>query len=130
MPGESQIWTARQRVRLAMIVLALVVVLIGVSFRRPLHIGDPQPPVGPRASELAAKIDPNEADWPTLAALPSIGEKRAKDIVAYREDFLRKHPNLRAFEKLEDLDKVKGIGQATAESLRPYLIIPPRPSQP
>src|SRR5687767_15644894 len=96
-----QPWTPRQRTTLSIIVLALVAVLLTLSFRRPLHIGDPQPPLGPRAPELATKIDPNDADWPTLAALPSIGERRARDIIAHREDFLRKHPGRRAFERIE-----------------------------
>ena len=120
----SQVWTQRQRALLATVVLALVAGLMIVAFRRPLHIDDPQPVVGARSRELATKIDPNEADWPALAALPSIGEKRARDIVAYREEFLRKNSARRAFEKIEDLDNVKGIGETTAEALRPYLIIP------
>src|SRR6185503_15588094 len=102
----SNVWTAHQRVYLATIVLALVLFLMIIASRRPLHIDDPQPVIGARSSELATKVDPNEADWPTLAALPSIGEKRAKHIIAYREDFLRKNPAGRAFEKIEDLDNL------------------------
>ena len=122
--ADLQLWTARQRGALAAIVLALVVILMIASFHRPLHVGDPQPVVGARSRELATRIDPNEADWPTLAVLPLIGERRARDIVAYREDFLRKNPGRRAFERVEDLDNVKGIGEGTAEALRPHLIIP------
>jgi DNA uptake protein ComE-like DNA-binding protein len=125
-----QVWTARQRLALATLVLALVVGLMIIALGRPLHINDPQPVAGARSHELATKIDPNEADWPTLAALPSIGEKRAKEIVAYRDEFVRKTPARRAFEKIEDLDNVKGIGESTADALRPYLIIPPRAAAP
>jgi len=126
----SNIWTAHQRVSLATIVLMLVVSLMIMALRRPLHIDDPQPVMGARWRELATRIDPNDADWPTLAALPSIGEKRARDIIAYRDEFTRKNPGRRAFERIEDLDNVKGIGQSTADALRPYLIIPPRPTEP
>ena len=48
-------------------------------------ISDPQPSEGPRAAELQSRIDPNAADWKTLAAIPNLGEKRAKAIVAYRD---------------------------------------------
>ena len=126
----SMVWTAHQRAVLASIVLALVVFLMIIASGRPLHIDDPQPVMGARSRELATKVDPNEADWPTLAALPSIGEKRAKDIIAYRDEFTRKNSGRRAFEKIEDLDNVKGIGESTAEALRPYLIIPPRTTEP
>jgi competence protein ComEA len=121
---HTEIWTARQRLWLASVLLLIIAAYAVVAFRRPLHIGDPQPVLGARASELATKIDPNEADWPALAALPLIGEKRAKDIVAYREAFVRDHPGQRAFSAVEDLEEVKGIGEGTAEALRTYLIVP------
>jgi DNA uptake protein ComE-like DNA-binding protein len=121
---HTEVWTARQRLTLASILLAIIGAYMIVAYRRPLHIGDPQPVVGARAGELATRIDPNDADWAALAALPLIGEKRAKDIVAYREEFVRKNPGRRAFEKLADLEEVKGIGEGTAEALAPYLLLP------
>jgi competence protein ComEA len=123
------IWTPRQRLALASILLAVVAVLLVLASRRPLHINDPQPPAGRRANELATRIDPNHADWPTLAALPHIGEKRAKDIIAYRDQFSRDNPQRQPFTTLQDLEKVPGIGPATAESLAPYLLLANEPAR-
>jgi hypothetical protein len=122
-----RIWTPRQRITLASILLTIVAVFLIIASRRPLQIDDPQPAVGRRASELATKIDPNQADWPTLAALPLIGEKRAKDIVAYREDFARKNPARLPFNSLQDLENVRGIGPGTSQALAPFLLIPAEP---
>ena len=46
------------------------------------------------------------ADAPTLAALPLLGESRAKAIIAYRERYVADFPNDVAYKKVEDL---KGI---------------------
>ena len=69
-------------------------------------------------------IDPNAADCQTLSAIPTLGEKRAKAIVAYREQSRSQHANAVAFREPSDLLRVRGIGQATMENLRPYLIFP------
>jgi hypothetical protein len=119
-----QLWTRRQRVALA----TLVLVFCGYLFvRGTLHtqsVSDPPPVSGPLARTLASRIDPNTADWPALAALPLIGEKRAKDIVAWRDRALEERPDEIPFGKLEDLTQVKGIGKATIEALDPYLVFP------
>lgn len=93
-------------------------------FTRPIHVPDPQLPEGPRAMELEDRIDPNRADWATLAALPTIGEKRARDIVAYREQFIANNPDRPAFARLEDLMNIRGIGEATVAQIEPFLIFP------
>ena len=78
-------WTYSQRRVLLVLLSVLCVALIVRYALHPVYVSDPQPPVPARFSELADRIDPNTADWQTLAALPGIGERRAKDIVAYRE---------------------------------------------
>ena len=75
------------------------------------------------------RIDPNVADWPAWAALPLIGEKRAKEIVAFRENWLVEHPGEVPFERLEDLMRIKGIGRATIATLEPYLMFPQTPAE-
>ncbi|MBC7784122.1 MAG: helix-hairpin-helix domain-containing protein [Burkholderiales bacterium] len=110
-------------------VLALLLILLGcLTFRaatRRAFVPALQPDAAPRAAELADQIDPNEADWPTLAVLPTIGPKRAQDIVAAREQLRRLHPDRPPFMSLADLDQhVKGIGQATIIKLQPYLRFP------
>ncbi|MCL6502570.1 MAG: helix-hairpin-helix domain-containing protein [Pirellulales bacterium] len=59
-------------------------------------------------------VDINTADWPELAQLPGIGEMLARRIVESR----RTHgPYL----SHQDLRRVRGIGPATLERLRPHL---------
>jgi len=78
----------------------------------------------PASDQLADRIDPNTASESELAAIPELGEKRAQAIVDFRERFQSRHPNQFAFQRLSDLEKISGIGAATAESMQPYLIFP------
>ena len=117
-------WTPSQR---STLILICAVLLAGLGLRlawNRAQIDDPQPEQGARAGELLTKLDPNHADWAALATIPGVNQKQAKEIVAYREQFQRDHPNQRAFAKPEDLDNVKGIGPATVDAMRPYLIFP------
>lgn len=88
------------------------------------HVPDPQAPEGSRAAELASRIDPNAADWQTLSAIPTLGPKRAKDIVAFRERARASDRSKVVFHSSVDLMQVRGIGLATLENVRPYLIFP------
>jgi competence protein ComEA len=78
----------------------------------------------PEANHLADQIDPNEATEPELAAIPDLGEKRAAAIIDFREKFIARHPNQKPFQKLSDLEQIRGIGAATAENMDPYLKFP------
>jgi hypothetical protein len=120
-PRRFQVWTAPQRAVLLGGLAALVVYLFVRLAFNPTYVSDPQPEQPPRFHELADRIDPNTADWQSLAALPTIGEKRAKDIVEYRDAFVREHPGERGFSRPEDLLRVKGVGRTMVESLTPYL---------
>lgn len=71
---------------------------------------DDAPPV-----EFPFLVDVNQADWPELAQLPGIGETLAKRIVASRE---AQGP----FLDHSDLQRVRGIGPRTVESLHDYLV--------
>jgi len=122
------LWTHRQRAVLAGAVVLLAGVGLWRAYRAPAQISDPPAMVGDRAGRLATRIDPNTADWAAWATLPLIGEKRAKEIVAFRESWRGEHPDEVPFAKLEDLMRVKGIGKATIATLEPYLIFPHGPS--
>ncbi len=61
-------------------------------------------------------IDINKADLNELKSLPGIGPKTAQKILDYREE----NGN---FNKLEDLQKVKGIGQAKFNNIKKYIFI-------
>ena len=66
-------------------------------------------------AEVDHKIDINTASAAELATLPGIGDSKAKAIVEYRA--------ADPFQTVEDLKKVKGIGDKTFESLRPNLMV-------
>lgn len=117
-------WTASQRRALLVLVSGLLVLLVFRHLLNPAYVPDPQPVVPSRFADLADRIDPNTADWQTLAALPSIGEKRAKQIVAYRDDFTARHPGQPAFARPDDLQRIRGIGPAITAAIQPYLIFP------
>jgi hypothetical protein len=117
-------WTLGQRRALLVLLLGLIVYLsIRLALNR-AHVPDPPPAHGPRYDEVVDKIDPNTADVATLAALPLIGEKRAQQIVDFREKRRAQYPGRVAFRSEDDLLLIKGFGQASVETLRPYLIFP------
>ena len=66
------------------------------------------------AAEASTPIDLNRADVKQLMEIPGIGEVTAQRIVEFRE----KHG---PFGRVEDLLKVKGIGEKSFEKLRPYV---------
>lgn len=65
---------------------------------------------------LPKDLNINTADKDQLVALPGIGPKAAEAILAYRKD----NGN---FKSVDDLTKVKGIGDKTLEKIRPYLMV-------
>lgn len=60
-------------------------------------------------------IDVNTADAYELQRLPGIGEKRAQDIIAYREEH-------GPFRTVDELTEVSGIGPVILEGLREYAV--------
>ncbi|HSU66801.1 MAG TPA: helix-hairpin-helix domain-containing protein [Tepidisphaeraceae bacterium] len=126
--GEREIgWTLAQRRAL---IILLVLFFGWLCYRYATNrasVADPQPPQGARASELATRIDPNTADWQTLAAIPGMGEKKARAIVEYRERVHAHIPTAVVFAIPADLQHIRGIGAATVENLQPYLIFPGDP---
>lgn len=63
-------------------------------------------------------IDLNHASEYELRRLPGIGEKRARDIVAYREEH-------GPFRSVEELDEVDGIGPGILSGLADYVTVSP-----
>lgn len=114
-------WTPAQ-IRGVIVLLAVVlIVLVARAARDSAHIPDPQPARPDRFDELADRIDPNTAALEDLVALPNLGEKRAKAIVEYREEWASRHPGERAFKGPFDLVGVRGIGASMVETLSPHL---------
>ena len=62
------------------------------------------------------RINVNTADVYDLQRLPGIGEKRALDIIAWREEH-------GPFQTVDELANISGIGPVTIENLRDYAAI-------
>jgi len=69
---------------------------------------------GAAASEEIVPVDLNQATAQELTTLPGIGEAMAKRILDFRE---ANGP----FKRVEDLMKIKGIGEKSFEKLRPHV---------
>ena len=89
--------------RLSVALLALVVLTVGMI-----------PPLS--AAEKNNPIDLNRATARELIQLPGVGEVIAKRIVDFREEH-------GPFKRVEDLMKVKGIGEKSLKKIRPYIRI-------
>jgi competence protein ComEA len=70
------------------------------------------PKADPAAPEV--NVDLNTASVAELEAVRGIGPALAKRIVAFRDEH-------GPFERVEDLLKVRGIGEKSLEKLRPYV---------
>ena len=66
--------------------------------------------------QYSYQLDMNRADWVEWALLEGVGETTARRIVAHRK---LNGP----FQNIDELDRVRGIGPATLERLRPWLTI-------
>ncbi|MFA5251843.1 MAG: helix-hairpin-helix domain-containing protein [Phycisphaerae bacterium] len=71
----------------------------------------------PSEIRIEGRVNPNYAPRASLARLPGVGDGRAGEIAAYRENF----SNNKAFRNCDDLQKVKGIGPKTAEGICEWL---------
>ncbi|MCA9215459.1 MAG: helix-hairpin-helix domain-containing protein [Planctomycetales bacterium] len=93
------------------IMLLVIVTKLGVShFVHPALIEiDQAEPV-----DYQYIVNINSADWPELTVLPGISETYARRIVEYREEH-------GAFESVDQLVRVPGIGSKRLEAIRPYL---------
>lgn len=65
---------------------------------------------------MAAPVNVNAADEAALAKLKGIGPVKAKALVAYRQ---QNGP----FKSVDDLKKIKGIGQKTLEQLKDQIVL-------
>ncbi|GMV42808.1 MAG: hypothetical protein AMXMBFR64_45240 [Myxococcales bacterium] len=63
---------------------------------------------------LGLALDVNASTAQDLETIPGVGERTARAIVEYRQAH-------GAFRTLDDLARVRGIGEGTIDKLRPYL---------
>ena len=71
--------------------------------------------------EIESRINPNDASVASLVRLPGIGVGRADAIVIYRMNSARENGGIVAFESIGDMQKVKGIGPKTSQSMSEWL---------
>ncbi len=74
----------------------------------------------PSGIELDERINPNDAPLASMVRLPGIGIARAEAIVAYRENFGESGQS-KAFQNIDDLQKIKGIGPKTVQNISGWL---------
>lgn len=74
--------------------------------------------IEPQPAEFV--VDINHAPWQEFANLPGIGEKLAKQIVAYRNQH-------GWFSDTQQLTQVRGVGNMKLRAIRPYLSLTPSP---
>ncbi len=96
---------SRAAFRIALLVLTLAPLIGGVSVAETRADAESAP---------VTPVDLNKADVEQLTGIPGIGPVTAARIVTWREE---NGP----FRRVEDLLKVKGIGDTTFEKLRPYI---------
>lgn len=77
--------------------------------------------VGPSAAQAAASVDINTASVTELTELPGIGPAKAAAIVEER--------NVAPFKSVDDLARVRGIGDATIADLRDHVLVSPPKSK-
>ncbi|HQR46605.1 MAG TPA: helix-hairpin-helix domain-containing protein, partial [Thermoanaerobaculia bacterium] len=75
------------------------------------------PTPAPAAKPAAAAVDVNTADVKALAELPGVGEKTAQEIVKGRP-----------YRTVDDLAKVKGIGEKKLAKLKPLVTVGAAPA--
>ena len=68
----------------------------------------------PRHEEKDLKVSINYGTLEELCTIPHIGPVTASNIISYRESF-------GLFQSIDDLIKVKGIGQKTLDKIREYI---------
>jgi competence ComEA-like helix-hairpin-helix protein len=73
--------------------------------------------------DVAHRIDLNRATKSELMQIPGVGPQLAERIVSYRD-------NHGQFSRVEDLDAVHGIGGATLNKIRPWVLVNPTDAEP
>src|SRR4051812_43022597 len=68
----------------------------------------------PQSGKLMPRVDINNAPRETIETLPGVGPKLAQEIIAGRP-----------YKTIDELDRVKGIGEKKLQQLRPRVFIVP-----
>ena len=93
------------------LIWALVVIAGVVTLSQPVAFSAPKADVKADFAASTKLVNINKASLEELQAIRGIGPALAERVVKYREDNGR-------FEKVEDLVKVRGIGEAKFEKIK------------
>ncbi len=107
-------WPASAQ-RVLGIVLGLACLLLAANWFRLRYATWPTEYL-PHPSEVAYRVDLNESPSSELQLVPGLGPILAQRVVEYRQQH-------GPFRQIEDLTQVKGIGEATLQRLRPWVVI-------
>lgn len=94
-----------KKTKLIVPVLAIIAIIIGLSIKAEAKKG----------SHLTGTVNINNASAEDLTLIPGIGPSKAAAIVSYRET--------EKFNSVEDLIKVKGIGEKLLSNIQPYVTV-------
>jgi len=104
-----------------MFALASTIVAVGLAASLPATalVGEVTGPAAVLQSQSETRQEPvdiNAATAEELQKIPGIGEALARRIIEFREEHGR-------FEKVDDLLNVRGIGVASLEKLRRFVVV-------
>jgi competence protein ComEA len=88
-----------------------------LAVRKTVPAGSEKKTNAKKADGLKDRIDLNQATATQLQQLPGVGPKMAGHIIEARDK--------KAFQSVDDLRRVPGIGAKTLENLRPYVTVEP-----
>lgn len=101
---------------LVVVILAVAPSIGGVPGGSVAHVERADGALQQQAEARIEPVDINTANSEALQKVPGIGETLARRIIEFREEHGK-------FEKVDDLLNVRGIGVASLEKLRPYLVV-------
>jgi competence protein ComEA len=117
-PPERKLWLdwSDRDQRVLIVLAALVFVGVGVHWMQWRMRGESLVEIERLpARQYDFKVDINRATWVEWMQLPGIGEILARRIVA---DRTQNGP----FESVDGLNRVSGVGTATLDTIRPWLV--------
>jgi competence protein ComEA len=111
-------WGRSDRLGLTVLVGVWAVFLACVWARRRAPLGPAAAGGRERVQAVRERIDPNTASAASLRRLRLIGPARARAIIDYRRAASKRRPDRPAFETIQDLQRVPGIGAGTVRRIR------------
>jgi hypothetical protein len=119
---ESRMDFTWRRPNLAAILVFLIAGGAVLAWRmtgQSVQAGEDIPVDSPRVAQGWDRIDPNTASYASLRRLPGLGQHKAQDVIAWREN----HKD-QPFREARDLSRIRGFGTVLPRRVAPYLDLP------